>query len=94
VTDDHSVELFTVAFDIDKTGDAKAKVGDSVTYTYTLTNGSSGNRSGADLHGDGLQHGARHGRVVWGPAVLPAAERRRRRRTPSRRRMPIRCSTR
>jgi len=43
VTDDHSVELFTVAFDIDKTGDAKAKVGDSVTYTYTLTNGSSGN---------------------------------------------------
>jgi len=29
------VELFTVAFDIDKTGDAKAKVGDSVTYTYS-----------------------------------------------------------
>ncbi|WP_461516285.1 hypothetical protein [Porticoccus sp.] len=39
--DNHSVDLFQPAIDVDKTGDDLSKVGDSVDYTITLSNNSS-----------------------------------------------------
>ncbi|WP_461519162.1 hypothetical protein [Porticoccus sp.] len=39
--DNHSVDLFQPAIDVDKTGDELSKVGDSVDYTITLSNNSS-----------------------------------------------------
>ncbi|MCI0545493.1 MAG: hypothetical protein L0Z49_13800, partial [Actinobacteria bacterium] len=41
-TDDHSVELFQPGVTVDKTGPEISKVGDEVTYEYTITNTSSG----------------------------------------------------
>lgn len=40
-TDDHEVNLFQPAIDLDKTGDTLSKIGDSVDYTITLSNLSS-----------------------------------------------------
>ncbi|UTW05618.1 hypothetical protein KDX31_19675 (plasmid) [Amphritea atlantica] len=39
--DDHEVDLFQPAIDVDKTGDALSKVGDDIDYTVTLSNNSS-----------------------------------------------------
>ncbi len=39
--DDHSVNLFQPAIDVDKTGDTLSKIGDTVAYTITLSNNSS-----------------------------------------------------
>jgi uncharacterized repeat protein (TIGR01451 family) len=41
--DDHSVNLFVPAIDVDKTGDTLSKVGDDVDYTFTLSNNSTAN---------------------------------------------------
>ena len=41
-TASHTVELFQPAFEVAKTGDPLSKVGDEVTYTFTVTNLSSG----------------------------------------------------
>ena len=41
-TDDHSVELFVPSVSIDKTGDALSKVGDTIDYTITVENTSTG----------------------------------------------------
>ena len=46
-TDDHSVNLFQPGVRVDKTGDTLSKVGDPVTYTFTVTNTSS--EDGPDL---------------------------------------------
>lgn len=40
-SDDHTVNLFQPAVMIDKTGDTLSKIGDPVTYTFTITNKSS-----------------------------------------------------
>jgi uncharacterized repeat protein (TIGR01451 family) len=40
-SDDHTVDLFTPDFTISKTGDTISKIGDQVTYTFTVTNTSS-----------------------------------------------------
>jgi uncharacterized repeat protein (TIGR01451 family) len=40
-TDSHSVNLFQPAIAVDKTGDTLSKVGDEVTYDFTITNASS-----------------------------------------------------
>jgi uncharacterized repeat protein (TIGR01451 family) len=40
-SDSHSVNLFQPSVVIDKTGDTLSKVGDAVTYTFTVTNTSS-----------------------------------------------------
>lgn len=37
-TDNHTVELFQPSVDVNKTGDALSKVGDTVTYYFTITN--------------------------------------------------------
>jgi len=40
-SDTHSVNLFQPSVDVDKTGETLSKIGDSVTYTYTIRNTSS-----------------------------------------------------
>ncbi len=49
--DSHSVDLFHPEVEIAKTGDEKSKVGDDVTYTFTITNKSDGDLTTAALDG-------------------------------------------
>jgi len=63
--DDHSVNLFQPAIDVDKTGDTLSKVGDDVNYTITLSNDSSADTPALTCTATDTLLG-----VVFGPAVL------------------------
>ncbi len=50
-TDSHSVDLFKPEVEIAKTGDGSSKIGDDVTYTFTITNKSDGDLTTQALDG-------------------------------------------